>query len=426
MSLDADFKRHLGELTAEVSESLRRELEEHKRQLLWNARQTHNSAALPIAYSEASIYAFRTRVEKTIAKFLEALESCDIVVDGAVETEMLEIIRPLTVGVPSLMFPPGLNSPNLSAVQGEHARELIRVGSSLYRQAANRLREARIKATRRMSIIQEKAVLKSADDDVPTVFVSYSWDSAEHKEWVLQLSEELTVKGGARVILDQWDLRPGGDRTLFMERSVADSDIVLVICTPNYASKANQRTGGVGYEAMIITSQLARSVEQEKFIPVLRSGDWASSSPVWLQSKIGVDLSGNPYDQNEYEKLVRTLHDEHVKPPAVGPKPRFQERSGYAEASTATPAPATESANAAPDLERMPRPYLEVLDDTGTAFGRTAFVFTNRGGDVAHNVQVQPLSINHRTVTFDYINHRGQRGKEDITNDNRDGYHAAA
>lgn len=55
------------------------------------------------------------------------------------------------------------------------------------------------------------------------------------------------------------------------------------------------------------------------------------------------------------------------------------------------------------DQAQMPRPYLEVLDDTGATFGQTPFVFTNRGGDVAHDVQVQPLSVNHFTVTFDPI-----------------------
>lgn len=50
-----------------------------------------------------------------------------------------------------------------------------------------------------------------------------------------------------------------------------------------------------------------------------------------------------------------------------------------------------------------PRPYLEVEDPIGEGFGKTRFVFTNRGGDVAHNVQVQPLSIANTTVVFALI-----------------------
>jgi hypothetical protein len=70
-----------------------------------------------------------------------------------------------------------------------------------------------------------------------------------------------------------------------MESSITASNFVLIVCTPNYASKGNRRDGsGVEYEAMIITSQLAQRILQDKFIPVLRSGNWDDSAvPVWLQ-----------------------------------------------------------------------------------------------------------------------------------------------
>ncbi len=158
----------------------------------------------------------------------------------------------------------------------------------------------------------------------PTVFISYSWERDEHKEWVLHLAETLQAKGGVNVILDQWDLRMGQDKTLFMEESVAKSDFVLVVCTPEYAEKANKRRGGVGYEAMIITGELAEDIQQTKFIPVLRRGAWdRTSMPRWLTTRTGADLRGDPYKETEYEHLVMELHGEHLKPPPVGPKPNF-------------------------------------------------------------------------------------------------------
>lgn len=169
---------------------------------------------------------------------------------------------------------------------------------------------------------------KTVDTDVPTAFISYSWDSSEHKEWVLRLAERLREEGGVQVILDRWHLGPGADRTQFMEESISTSDFVLIVCTPSYATKANQRQGGVGYEAMIITSQLAHRIQQDKFIPVLRTGRWDDSSvPIWIQSKIGVDLRGMPYQEEQYELLLRALHREPLKPPPVGPKPIFVQRS---------------------------------------------------------------------------------------------------
>ena len=89
--------------------------------------------------------------------------------------------------------------------------------------------------------------------EIPKVFISYSHDSDEHKEWVLQLSTRLR-QNGVDVILDRWDLGAGDDMTLFMEKGVRDSDRVLVICTDAYVRKANAAEGGVGYERMIITA----------------------------------------------------------------------------------------------------------------------------------------------------------------------------
>lgn len=42
----------------------------------------------------------------------------------------------------------------------------------------------------------------------PKVFVSYSWDSEDHKTWVRELSERL-IKNGIDVRLDQWHVAPG-------------------------------------------------------------------------------------------------------------------------------------------------------------------------------------------------------------------------
>jgi hypothetical protein len=159
---------------------------------------------------------------------------------------------------------------------------------------------------------------------IPTAFVSYSWDSVEHKDWVLRLAERLCQEGGVRVCLDRWHLGPGGDRTHFMEKSIRSADFVLVVCTPLYAAKANRRVGGVGYEAMIITGHLAQRITQDKFIPILRAGSWDDSSvPIWMGSKIGVDFRGSPYDEKEFELLLRALHRDSLKPPPIGPKPVF-------------------------------------------------------------------------------------------------------
>ena len=85
----------------------------------------------------------------------------------------------------------------------------------------------------------------------PKVFISYSWDSPEHRQWVAQLGGYLR-QCGIDVTLDQWHVRYGEDLAAFMERSVREADRVLVICTESYVDKASRRTRGVGYELLMV------------------------------------------------------------------------------------------------------------------------------------------------------------------------------
>jgi hypothetical protein len=114
-----------------------------------------------------------------------------------------------------------------------------------------------------------------------------------------------------------------------MEQSIEYSDFVIVICTPTYAERANNREGGVGYETRVITGEFAKKkkIEAGKFIPVLRSGEWESSLPIYLQGTHGVDLRNDPFLETQYELLIRALHSEPIKPPPIGPRPEFAPRT---------------------------------------------------------------------------------------------------
>jgi len=200
---------------------------------------------------------------------------------------------------------------------------LNRIAGDAYVQLAKEGRRIRPPSTQSSSKEKTTGDSQEGSGDSPVAFISYSWDSEPHKQWVLELASRLRAEGGVRIVLDRWDLPRGGDKTVFMERAVANSKFVVLVCTPSYAERANYRTGGVGYEATIITAELAENINQGKFIPVLRDGDWKSSLPVWIKSKFGVDLRNNPYSEDEYGDLVRTLHQEPLKAPPIGPKPAF-------------------------------------------------------------------------------------------------------
>jgi len=159
--------------------------------------------------------------------------------------------------------------------------------------------------------------------DAPRAFLSYAWENTAHQLWVRAFAERLQGESGIVVTFDQWDLRPGDDKLHFMERGVASADFVIVVCTPAYAERANRRSGGVGYESMVITAELAERIATNKFIPVLRTGTWASAMPIYLKSRLGVNLSGEHYNEGEYERLLRAIHREPMQAPPIGKKPDF-------------------------------------------------------------------------------------------------------
>lgn len=140
--------------------------------------------------------------------------------------------------------------------------------------------------------------------------------SEEHKVWVRNLAGEL-CKDGVDVILDYWDLKSGESLTKFMEDSICKSDYVLIICTPKYKKRADDRAGGVGYEDNIITALSLYTDEIGKFIPVLRNGTWKGSAPVWLLDKVYIDLSGTPYSEENYIHLLAAIHNIRIPRPPV-------------------------------------------------------------------------------------------------------------
>ncbi|MGU3845768.1 toll/interleukin-1 receptor domain-containing protein, partial [Vibrio diabolicus] len=101
---------------------------------------------------------------------------------------------------------------------------------------------------------------------VPKVFLSYSHDSASHKQWVLDLATRL-VNAGIDARIDAWGVGGGTDLPHFMETQLAEVDRVIMVCTENYVQKANNGTGGVGYEKMIVTSSLMSRIDDNKIIP---------------------------------------------------------------------------------------------------------------------------------------------------------------
>lgn len=157
--------------------------------------------------------------------------------------------------------------------------------------------------------------------DNPKVFISYSHDSPEHKQWVSELAARLR-HNGVDAILDQWDLGLGDDITRFMERGIVDADRVLVICTDEYVSKANVGEGGVDYERMIINAELVQNLGTDKFIPIIRQASGKVRTPTFLGTRVYADFRNDNQFDAECEKLIRELHEMPiVEKPPLGESP---------------------------------------------------------------------------------------------------------
>lgn len=134
-----------------------------------------------------------------------------------------------------------------------------------------------------------------------TVFISYSHDDEEHKKWVDKLASDLK-SANIKVKTDN-DIRFGEDTTLFMERNIKEADRVLVILTPKYKAKADNRINGVGYETGIITSELVDDQVSIKFIPIIRKGTKNESYPTYMANRWGANM----VDDTSYDEILERI-----------------------------------------------------------------------------------------------------------------------
>ena len=159
------------------------------------------------------------------------------------------------------------------------------------------------------------------EQPAPTVFISYSYDSVEHKMWVAGLARNLRERG-IDAILDQWEIGPGKDVQRFMEIGIRNAKRVCIVCTPEYGRKADAGEGGVGYEKMIVTGQLYEDLGTGKFVPLLVRGDKEQSLPTFLRSRLYIDFRKAEDYEDRLVELVHELHEvpRSIKPP-LGPSP---------------------------------------------------------------------------------------------------------
>ncbi|MFV3368451.1 toll/interleukin-1 receptor domain-containing protein [Pseudomonas sp. NY15435] len=162
--------------------------------------------------------------------------------------------------------------------------------------------------------------------DSPKVFISYSHDSQEHKDWVYRLACDLVKRAGIEVVLDQWDLELGSNLPRFMHDAMNSADRVLVVCTDPYIQKSNGAKGGAGYEGAILTAELFRKQDSNKYIPLIRSATGDLKVPDCLDGRLYTDFSRDDDYEARFTELKHEIYGVPLRPkPKRGKNPFEQE-----------------------------------------------------------------------------------------------------
>ena len=109
-------------------------------------------------------------------------------------------------------------------------------------------------------------------------------------------------------------------------RFYTTKDNGVIVCDKQYAKKADDRTGGVGDETVIISSEVYGNMKQEKFIPIIaeKDEDGKPCVPTYIKTRIYIDLSDENTYEAEYEKLLRNIYEKPLfTKPKLGKKPEW-------------------------------------------------------------------------------------------------------
>jgi len=143
-------------------------------------------------------------------------------------------------------------------------------------------------------------------NEKPKVFVSYSWDSKEHQEWVKKLVDDLSSKG-IEINFDQKETqRKTTNLYRMMISAFKDYDYVIVVLTETYAKKADNGEGGVGFESNLSYPFLNK--DEDKLILIAR-GDLDKVFPMHLKGYYAIDFTNSEDYDNKLQELVNRIRN---------------------------------------------------------------------------------------------------------------------
>lgn len=155
--------------------------------------------------------------------------------------------------------------------------------------------------------------------EAPSCFVSYAWGDREDETWVETVLADDLRKAGVAVLLDRWDNAEIGANIARFAETIARSDSVVVVGTPAYLAKYENRDGHVVAAEMDLVNRRLTGTEDEKrtIRPVLRSGDEKSALPPFLHGRVTADMRTDQDYLVNLVDLVASLYGARFDHPAI-------------------------------------------------------------------------------------------------------------
>ena len=175
---------------------------------------------------------------------------------------------------------------------------------------------------------------RSPDGRLPTAFVTYSHETNEHNERVLNLAKKLRADGVVAEI-DSFQVSPPEGWPVWMRKQTEESDFVIVVCTETYARRfaGNETSGkgkGVTWEGWLIQQILYDAGRNQRFIPVVFDPSDVSHIPVVLKNATHYNVG----TEDGYALLHRALTNQpRVQRPQIGAMRRHLPNLGSDESA---------------------------------------------------------------------------------------------
>jgi len=157
-------------------------------------------------------------------------------------------------------------------------------------------------------LLPKSASTMNPDSTPPKVFISYSHDSQEHKDRILQLADRFR-EDGIDCNIDQYEDSPAVGWQRWMLNQVEAADFVLVVCTEQYDRRfrGHEEVGkgkGATWEGGVIIQELYDAQgKNSKFIPVTFTPQDTDFIPSPLRAATNYRLNST----DGYEQLYRRI-----------------------------------------------------------------------------------------------------------------------